>query len=362
MALNSTGAISLGGSTTGQSVAVELGQSATAAISLNDSAVRTLAGAVSGAISMSSLRGKSSSGSQSYTSPGTYSWVAPAGVTKVSVVAVGGGGGGATQGGGGGGGLGYKNNITVTPGNSYIVVVGNGGNGSYLCHYSYGCSTNGEQSYFSSVCTVRAGGGVKGNNNSSNSGVCGGTYTGDGGGNGGKGSGYGVNRACLGGTAVASGGGGAGGYSGNGGNGYNNGDARSSYYRPGVPVTNGAGGGGGGGYGGWFTGGMNYDYGGGGGGGVGIFGQGSNGTAAYSYGGGGAGGSSGSAGSNANAYGYGNGGGYGGGGGGGGGVYEAGCWPVANYLVWGGSGGSGAVRIVWPGDTRQFPSTSVGSP
>ena len=30
-------------------------------------------------------------GSQSYTTAGTYSWVAPAGVTKVSVVAVGGG-------------------------------------------------------------------------------------------------------------------------------------------------------------------------------------------------------------------------------------------------------------------------------
>ena len=33
-------------------------------------------------------------GSQSYTTAGTYSWVAPAGVTKVSVVAVGGGGNG----------------------------------------------------------------------------------------------------------------------------------------------------------------------------------------------------------------------------------------------------------------------------
>ena len=32
--------------------------------------------------------------SQSYTTPGTYCWVAPAGVTSVSVVAVGGGGGG----------------------------------------------------------------------------------------------------------------------------------------------------------------------------------------------------------------------------------------------------------------------------
>jgi hypothetical protein len=28
----------------------------------------------------------------------------------------------------------------------------------------------------------------------------------------------------------------------------------------------------------------------------------------------------------------------------------------------GGVGGSGAVRIVWPGSTRTFPSTCVGSP
>ena len=43
-------------------------------------------------------------GQQAYTTAGTYSWVAPAGVTSVSVVAVGGGGGGVGQGGGGGGG------------------------------------------------------------------------------------------------------------------------------------------------------------------------------------------------------------------------------------------------------------------
>ena len=69
--------------------------------------------------------------SQSYTTAGTYSWVAPAGVTSVSVVAVGGGAGGggyrccctsiATVHGGGGGGLGYQNNLTVVPGNSYSV-------------------------------------------------------------------------------------------------------------------------------------------------------------------------------------------------------------------------------------------------
>ena len=48
-----------------------------------------------------------------------YAKWTPAGVTSVCVVAVGGGCGG----------LGYKNNITVIPGNSYTVYVGGGGNG-----------------------------------------------------------------------------------------------------------------------------------------------------------------------------------------------------------------------------------------
>lgn len=52
MPLNSSGPISLAGSTTGQSIALELGQSATGQISLNDSNVRSLAGVASGAITM----------------------------------------------------------------------------------------------------------------------------------------------------------------------------------------------------------------------------------------------------------------------------------------------------------------------
>ena len=62
MALNSSGPISLGGSTAGQSIAVELGLSATGQISLNDSAVRNLAGVSSGAITMpTNFWGKSNS-------------------------------------------------------------------------------------------------------------------------------------------------------------------------------------------------------------------------------------------------------------------------------------------------------------
>jgi hypothetical protein len=46
-------------------------------------------------------------------------------------------------------------------------------------------------------------------------------------------------------------------------------------------------------------------------------------------------------------------------GGGGGLTYYCYCNGVSGY---GGNGGNGAVRIVWPGNTRTFPSTSVGSP
>jgi hypothetical protein len=52
MALNPSGAISLAGPSTGQSIAIELGQSATATISLNDTNVRTLAQVPSGVIVM----------------------------------------------------------------------------------------------------------------------------------------------------------------------------------------------------------------------------------------------------------------------------------------------------------------------
>lgn len=52
MALNSSGPISLGGTTAGQSIALENGGSGTSTISLNDAAVRSLAGVPSGAIIM----------------------------------------------------------------------------------------------------------------------------------------------------------------------------------------------------------------------------------------------------------------------------------------------------------------------
>ena len=228
-------------------------------------------------------------GQQAYTTAGTYSWTAPAGVTSVSVVCVGSGG----NVGQGAGALAYKNNIAVTPGASYTVVV----------NVAPGTS------YFSSVGTVSAGQGA--------------TRTGDGGGDGG--GGYG---------------GGAGGYSGNGGNG--------SY---GVGDGSGGGGGGGGGAAAYAV--LN-DFVSGGGGGVGILGEGASGAGGTGYstigsttkaGKGGSGGANGASGASLSA--TPNGGSYGGG---------AGLGSASGF----GIGGGGAVRIIWPGTTRQFPSTNTG--
>lgn len=223
-------------------------------------------------------------GQQAYTTPGTYSWVAPAGVTSVSAVAVGGGSRG-------GGGLGWRNNISVTPGSSYSVVVGAGAIRS-------GCITSAGSSTFISACIVR-GGGSPGN--------CGGTFTGTSGG--------------IGGFSNSAPGAGAGGYTANGGN----------------PAQNGAGGGGAGG-------GCNNVCGfniGNGGGGVGLLGQGANGVAP------GGGGSGGANGGNGSGFTAGNGGAYGGGGG--------------SSIGTSGNGAGGAVRIIWPGTTRSFPSTNTGN-
>ena len=256
--------------------------------------------------------------SQSYTSAGTYTWVAPSSVTSVSVVAVGGGGYpklyncGCYMKGGGGGGLGYKNNYTVTPGNSYTVVVGAGGNS--------GTNTGGT-SYFVNACSVVSGKGAAGTGNCA--GRIGGSYVGTGGGAGGTGK-----AGCTG-----AGGGGAGGYSGSGGAG------------GGLSPAPGAGAGGGGGGGGYGA----------GGGGVGILGQGSNGTAGSGCGGAGGGGSGGASGQSiylvfcCSAYHGGSGGAYGGGAG------DFNC-------LRGCTAAGGAVRVVWPGDVRTFPSTNVGSP
>ena len=136
MALNPSGAISIAGTTAGQSIQVELGGTGTSQMSLNCPSVRTLAGVPSGAIVMpTDFWGKSNLipfGCATYTTSGTYSFVVPTGASKICVVCVGGGGAGfsnlnTSSGGGGGGALSYTNCIPTTPGETLTVVVGEAG-------------------------------------------------------------------------------------------------------------------------------------------------------------------------------------------------------------------------------------------
>lgn len=265
-------------------------------------------------------------GQQAYTTAGTYSWVAPAGVTKVSAVTVGAGGASA-YGGGTGGGLGYKNNYTVSPGCSYTVVVGAGAPADLV---TPGTNVAGGDSYFISGATVKGEGG-----GAPQLGAPAASYVGDGGGNGGTS------------TSGTKAGSGAGGYSGNGGNG-------GGGYSSGCAGTGGAGGGGG----------MSYatvccfgtaSFMTGAGGGVGILGQGSSGSGGFgSFGaasaGGGGGGSGGSSGGTTGRTSPpGAGGSYGGGAG----QLQFNCGGSCHS----GAAGGGAVRIIWPGCARSFPST-----
>lgn len=159
-------------------------------------------------------------GFQLFSTPGSYTFTVPAGITSVNVVAIGGGGGGQISrggssgserpsSGGGGGGLGWTNNIAVSPGSTYTVVVGAGGAGATVVGDQVTTTIDGSSggtSYFISTGTVSGGGGGAGDAD----GGAAGTFTGTGGGSGGIGQtrtqGY-----------DGGGGGGAGGYSGQGG-------------------------------------------------------------------------------------------------------------------------------------------------
>jgi len=232
-------------------------------------------------------------GQAEFTSSGSYSWTAPDGVTSVSVVVVGAGGGVGSN----GGGLAYRNNISVTPGSSYSITVGAGGTKSSGFNDDTSAT---DSTAFSCTATAGKGGTTVGTPS--------GTY--DGGGNGGRYSG------------------GAGGYSGNGGQG-----ATSS----GASGTAGTGGAGGGASG---TSSVGFP----GGGGVGIYGEGTSGAAGT------AGGSS-----LANSAGRGGSGGQNGSDGTGGTKGQFGGAGALDGAYRHGAGG--AVRIIWPGDERQFPST-----
>jgi len=275
----------------------------------------------------------------SYSTPGLYTWTCPPGVTSVSVICVGAGGGGGNRnsitgtnygGGGGGGGLRYINNYSVTAGQVYTVYAGAGG----------APGVAGTASYFNTTSVVSGNGGGNGTYATS------GTATG---GAGGTGTGTGFNGGVGGASTSSSfngGGGGAGGYSANGGAGGTGGG------NGGTGVTGGGGAGGGSSYG---TNSGNYTIG-GSGGGVGLYGKTTGGspgiggnTSGYAYratgGGGGSGGAAGGdqPGSATSYQSSQYGGGAGGGGGGG---------------THGGYGADGAVRIVWPGASRQFNNST----
>jgi len=89
MTLNASGPISLGGATTGQSINLELGVSATALASINSTSFRTLAGVASGQISLSNFYGKSSGPSPGDAYQGGYfaGKISVSGVTYALVVA-----------------------------------------------------------------------------------------------------------------------------------------------------------------------------------------------------------------------------------------------------------------------------------
>ena len=277
------------------------------------------------------------SSSTIYTMPGSYTWVAPPNVTSVSALVVGGGGAGQV----------------------------------YLCGAYQSSGTGGQSSFYNNAVVAANGGGQNGG---------GGVVAGSGGAGG---AGGGV--ANIGGCGVYGngGGGGAGGYTaaggvGAGGNAAGNGSAST-------------GGGGGGGSNAYNN--PNFPS---GGGGVGLFGLGANGTGGVlnfstglgSAGGGGSGGLSGmDHGPSGQVY-SGSGGLFGGGGGaagygsprntavaggGGGGlayINNLTVVPGNSYAVVVGAGGTsvasptsagagGAVRIIWPGQVRRFPSTNV---
>jgi hypothetical protein len=248
------------------------------------------------------------SGEIAYTTPGTYTWVAPEGVTSVSVVAIGGGGGSGaynSRTGGAGGGLGWKNNITVVPGQLYTVVVGDGGetNGG-------GNAFPGQASYFINTSTVAGFGGTGGAVSTNFTTMSGGSYVGDGGGVGGN--------SLNPGLGDAGGGGGAGGYTASGGTGSDS-------------PTAGQGGAGGGGLS------SRTEFGAGWGGGVGIYGKGINGAAGTSIS---VFGKSGSGGTRTNPNSI-----------------------TSNFEYGGGApgpsqkGANGAIRIIW-GEGRSFPNNA----
>jgi hypothetical protein len=384
MTLQASGTISL------NDVNLELRKASLSELSVNNEESRGLSQKATGAISFSNYYGRSFDflGQEEFTTTGLHTWVCPQKVNTVHAVCVGGGGGGAGSGdgggGGGGGGLGWKNNISVTAGETYYVYVGIGGNPNSLVDGvgSIFITTDAfEISSFSVASNV-----VTVNTSSAHSFETGDTVSVDCSFREINGtftitkvdedtftysktfqdySELSVTGVCFEGNIIVRGGGGDsgkttfGGFSsptdGMVGGTYNGDGGGEGATRIGRDASTAGGGGGAGGYdgnGGSQTGGCGgngagSNYRGGGGGGVGIYGEGASGANVGSYAGGGYGGSGGTRGGthDCSSYECGLGGLYGGGGGG-----------HDSYSA--GYGTQGAVRIIW-GSTRAFPTTQT---
>jgi hypothetical protein len=190
--------------------------------------------------------GNEVSGEAIFTTPGTFTFVVPAGVRKISALAVGGGGGGGSswsQGPGTGAALAWADDIPVTAGQTISITVAG----------TASAGQNGAASIVGSFFSAQGGRHAPNGDN-----VGGAPQSGTVSASGGTGG-----MAYS--TSWEGGGGGAGGYTGKGGNGY--------YGPSGTLPYNGSGGGGAGG-----TGYASSTYAFAGGGGVGIFGQGASGT------------------------------------------------------------------------------------
>jgi len=206
-----------------------------------------------------------------FTKPGKTVWTVPSGVSSINIVAIGGGGGGggtvnllvdpkvgstvygartAFGGGGGGGALAYKNNVTVSSGDTITINIGSGGGNGWNTggYYASGSSliasagvtipkgtagfAGGDTTIVYKGATIVSAGGGKGGGLGYYASPAGGdavggnggsVIAGDGGGAGGKGGNGDTSPSSKTGVSGGGGGGGAGGYSGSGGNGGNGG-------------------------------------------------------------------------------------------------------------------------------------------
>lgn len=285
---------------------------------------------------------------QVFTSVGTHTFTVPDNVEYIACVCVGGGGGGSsnyTCQAGDGGSLAYGT-IKVSAGEQFTVVVGGGGTGGAYNPGGGNAGDNGGASSISRGGTtlIQAKGGEGGGNTNSDTNILAtevsrkGSYSGGAGANGANG------RF----SSAGPGGGGAAGYAGNGGNG-STGDGAA-----------GSGGGGGGGAGGkWLSSNFNpFKREGGFGGGVSLYGQGTSGaggiydtqntsneTIRQNYGSPGSHDQGTDTGQTDQEY-------------GGGGPSPAGANSI-NAGFGGYTGRRGAVRIVWPGRARRYPTQNV---